>query len=119
MDPTESWGWRADCGLLLTVSFVERTGAFHVTVREDELDHALAHLDWWRGEVVWRFDETAPRLRDGWAVYRQDDTGNIHDVCVMKNRAHAECLAHRLESRAHKQWYSVEARGTAATRRGL
>lgn len=115
--PTASWGWRAECGLLLVVSFEERTGAFHVTVREDELDHALAHLDWWRGEVVWRLDEGTPRPSDGWAVYRQDDTGNLHDVCVMRNRAHAECLARRLESRAHKQWYSVEARGSAVTGR--
>ncbi|MCK8499791.1 MULTISPECIES: hypothetical protein [Myxococcus] len=110
--PTRYWGWRADCGFKFVVAYLEVKNFFQVIAREDELDHALAHLDWWRGEVVWRLDADEPRAKDGWAVYRQDDTGNRHDVCVMGQRSHAECLARRLEARAHKQWYAVEARGT-------
>ena len=51
-------------------------------------------------------------LAEGWAVVRQDDTGNRHDICVMPVRAHAKCYARLLEARAHKQSYEVEQRGT-------
>ncbi|MBZ4419083.1 hypothetical protein K8638_21650 [Myxococcus sp. RHST-1-4] len=112
LGPTDWWAWRADCGLTVAVLYRERTGRFHVFTGEEEIDHALAHLAWWSREVEWRADEGRPLAKNGWAVYRQDDTGNRHDVTVMPVRSHAECLARLLEARAHKQWYAVEARGT-------
>jgi hypothetical protein len=116
LGPTDWWAWRADCGLTVVALYRERTRRFHVFTGEHEVDHALAHLAWWRGEVEWRADEGKPLARDGWAVYRQDDTGNRHDVSVLPVRGHAECLARMLEARAHKQWYAVEARGTPPPR---
>ncbi len=112
LGPTEFWLWRADCGLTVVALYRERTDSFQVFTDAEEIDHALAHLGWWSAEVEWRADEGKPRARNGWAVYRQDDTGNRHDVCVMQVRARAECLARLMEARAHKQWYAVEARGT-------
>lgn len=117
LGPTDYWGWRADCGFQFFVFYLKVTDDFHLMTSEEELSHALAHLDWWRDEVVWRANPGAPPLTDGWAVYRQDDTGHRHDVCVMTSRGHAECLARRMEARAHKQWYAVEQRGTPPVRR--
>lgn len=110
--PTDWWVWRADCGLTVVVLYREREDRFHVFTAEHEVDHALAHVGWWRAEVQWCADSEQPRVKDGWAVYRQDDTGNRHDVCVLPLRGHAECLVRMFEARAHKQWYAVEARGT-------
>ncbi|MFP2911083.1 hypothetical protein ACLESD_39830 [Pyxidicoccus sp. 3LFB2] len=110
--PTEWWAWRADCGLTVVALYRQREDAFHVFTEPHGVDHALAHLGWWRAEVQWRADGGKPRAKDGWAVYRQDDTGNRHDVCVMPLRGHAECLARMFEARAHKQWYAVAPRGT-------
>lgn len=116
LGPTDWWVWRADCGLTVVALYRERGDRFHVFTEAHEVDHALAHLGWWRAEVEWRADAGKPRAKNGWAVYRQDDTGNRHDVCVMPVRGHAECLARMLEARAHKQWYAVEARGTPPPR---
>ncbi len=112
LGPTAWWAWRAGCGLTVVALYRERSGLFHVFTEAREADHVLAHLGWWRGEVEWRADEGRPREKNGWAVYRQDDTGNRHDVSVMPVKGHAECLARMLEARAHKQWYAVEVRGT-------
>ncbi|MFP2932481.1 hypothetical protein ACLESO_46505 [Pyxidicoccus sp. 3LG] len=112
LGPTDYWVWRADCGLTVVALYRERSDEFHVFAEPDEVDHTLAHLGWWRAEVVWRADGGKPRAKEGWAVYREDDKGNRHDVCVMPVKGHAECLARMLEARAHKQWYAVEARGT-------
>jgi hypothetical protein len=114
LGPTDFWVWRADCGLTVVVLYREHTDCFHVftDAGPGQVDHALAHLGWWSAEVQWRADEGRPREKNGWAVYRQDDTGNRHDVAVMHERAQAECLARLMEARAHKQWYAVEARGT-------
>ncbi|MCP3102985.1 hypothetical protein LZ198_29310 [Myxococcus sp. K15C18031901] len=111
LGPEEFWGWRAPCGFQFFVRYLRDEDTFSIFAAVDELDHALAHLDWWRGEVRWRLDEHMPRRKLGWAVYRQDDTGNRHDVCVMASRPHAECFARLMEARAHKQWYGVELRG--------
>ncbi|MCE9668426.1 hypothetical protein LY474_11440 [Myxococcus stipitatus] len=110
--PEEYWGWRARCGFQFFVRYLKDKDTFGIYAALDELDHALAHLDWWRGEVRWRLDAHEPLRKHGWAVYRQDDTGHRHDVCVMASRPHAECLARMMEARAHKQWYAVEPRGT-------
>lgn len=113
--PTEWWVWRADCGLTVVVLYREREDRFHVFTEPHEVDHALAHVGWWRAEVLWCADTEAPRAKNGWAVYRQDDTGNRHEVCVLPLRGHAECLVRMFEARAHKQWYAVEARGAPPT----
>lgn len=117
LGPTDYWAWRADCGLTVVALYRERSDCFQVftDAGPGQVDHVLAHLGWWSAEVQWRADAGRPREKHGWAAYRQDDTGNRHDVAVMHVRAHAECLARLMEARAHKQWYAVEARGTPPT----
>jgi hypothetical protein len=115
LGPEDYWLLECDCGLQVLLRSI-RCGIplCLLGVQDGEVTHALAHLalegrvDLWRGAA----DSDDPRQADGWAVVRQDETGNRYDICVVPGRAHAECFARLMEARAHKQSYYVEPRGT-------
>jgi hypothetical protein len=112
LGPEEFWRFSCDCGLEVAVRHLRITGSMTiVAMQHGEVEHALAHLGLDGHAVVYRSDASEPRPTQGWAVVRQDDTGNRYDVCLVPVRAHAECFARMLEARAHKQSYSVEQRG--------
>jgi len=76
-----------------------------------EVEHALAHLDLSTHHVLWRADMEEPLPLEGWAVVRQDESGNPFDICVLSVRDHAECMARLMEARAPEQSYDIEPRG--------
>jgi hypothetical protein len=113
LGPEDSWLLECDCGLELLLRSVR--GAVPLcllAVQNGEVTHALAHLELEGGVVLWSAEDGGPLPADGWAVVRQDETGNRYDICVVPGRAHAECFARLMEARAHKQSYYVEPRGT-------
>ncbi|HYO52653.1 hypothetical protein [Archangium sp.] len=120
LGPRYRWELHCDCGLELLVDLPRQpTRAPREAVlwmEHLEVEHALAHLGFSTNKVLWRADMENPLPLEGWAVVRQDDAGNQFDICVLSVRAHAECLAWLMESRAHEQSYDVEPRGTLPRR---
>lgn len=120
LGPEDMWALHGECGLEAFFLYVQRADRFVVVTEDLEPEHVLAHL-----EMPYEELEVPPepaRPADGWAVVRQDEHGSRVDVCVLPLRAHAQCLAGRLEAQGHPQLYAVERRGsprgTGWTRRG-
>jgi hypothetical protein len=118
LGPRYRWESTCECGLELFVELpVSATEASpeapeaSLWMEHLEVDHALAHLGLSPREVLWRADMQHPLSLDGWALVREDAHGRRHDLCVMPQRAHAECLARLMVRRDSKQLISVEPRG--------
>jgi hypothetical protein len=113
LGPRYRWGFQCDCGLELVIDLPRTPQAREAVMWMEhlEVEHALAHLSMSINRVLWRADMQDPLPLDGWAVVRRDAPGNRFDLCVLPVRAHAECLARLIETRAHG-YYNVEPRGT-------
>ncbi|MFY0566906.1 hypothetical protein ACN28E_24125 [Archangium lansingense] len=109
------WEYQGECGLEVLIDLPRESSAAPqeavVWMKHLEVEHALSHLGLSTHQVLWRADMQEPLSLDGWAVVRQDETGNRFDICVLSVPDHAECLAQLLEARAHEQSYYVELRG--------
>ncbi|MCY1078842.1 hypothetical protein [Archangium lansingense] len=115
LGPRYRWEYQGECGLEVLIDLPRESSAAPqeavVWMKHLEVEHALSHLGLSTHQVLWRADMQEPLSLDGWAVVRQDETGNRFDICVLSVPDHAECLAQLLEARAHEQSYDVELRG--------
>jgi hypothetical protein len=118
--PRYRWEFHCDCGLELRIDLPRQParGSQEAVLWMEhlEVEHALAHLGLSTHQVLWRADMEEPLPLEGWAVVRQDESGNPFDICVLSVRDHAQCMARLMEARAPGQSYDVEPRGMARQR---
>jgi hypothetical protein len=110
LGPRYRWEYQGECGLEVLIDLPRESFEAVLWMKHLEVEHALAHLGLSTHQVLWRADMQEPLSLDGWAIVRQDDTGDRFDICVLSVPDHAECLAGMLEAR-DAQSYAIEPRG--------